>query len=318
VADDQPIEALLPLLVDACGVDDTATWALRPRGSGPIDSRRTLREAGVWHGAILGLQQAEPGERPADVIDGAEAAGPPRQLSRWRRAGIATSSALGRPRAGAGRGPVARARAAWRATDRVAWLERSIAAAARPHGVTIAVASIAPGCGRTTVTALLAALLTSVRPPGVALLPAPGGSARALDATACTTLIARLRAEGELVLLDCPAGFSNPWGQAAWAAADQFVLVAEDRAGDLAALARVASTLAGAGLPVAVVANRSRPWEPTTFARQAALPGTLVALPEHEAAAAELREGRLAWDAAPQGWRIAIAELASALSRTWA
>jgi MinD-like ATPase involved in chromosome partitioning or flagellar assembly len=365
--DDVAVESLLPLMLDACGADGSATWTLLPRGGGPVDARRTLREAGVWPGAVVALHLAGPGEhRRPPVTRAANLSGLPRPLARWRRLGVAVAAAAGLRRAGAGRGPAARVRAAWDATDHVTRLERAIAAPPR-QGVVIAVASIERDCGKTTIASLLAMVLTGTRadpplavdadpasrslsrvlaprlrlagetyldvlerrlrlgdlplgaggPHAAAVLPAPEQPVPELDATSCTALLAQLRADWDVVLLDCPAGFATPWAQAAWAAADQFVLVADERAGGPAALAPMASTLDGAGVTVAVVANRSR----SRSARAAAARGLhspVVALPDDPFAAALLRGGALTWEGAPAGWRRAVAELTASLAQGWA
>jgi MinD-like ATPase involved in chromosome partitioning or flagellar assembly len=329
VPGDLPVESLVPLLVEACGSDASATWTLGPRAGAPLGRGQTLREAGVWPGALLLLRPTDAGERP--------------------RSG----------------GPLAEAREAWRAADRVDRLERAIAAAPWEAGVVIAVASLRPEAGATTITALLAVLLARIlrRPPlaidanletralsrhlaprlrlrpetyldvvagrlrlgdlattgqdpyGVALLPAPERRGTAPDAAACATLVARLKAQGLVVLLDCPTGYATPWGQAAWAAADQFVLVADGRAADLSALAPAASSLTAAGIPVGVVSNRARFRSRTIRAAAAlGLTGAVVGVADDPGAADQLRAGLLTWEAGPPGWRLATAHLAAALA----
>jgi MinD-like ATPase involved in chromosome partitioning or flagellar assembly len=331
VPGDLPVESLVPLLVEACGADVSATWTLGPRAGAPLRPGQTLGEAGVWPGALLVLRPAAAGERR-------------------------------RPRSG---GPLAEAREAWRAADRVDRLERAIAAAPWEAGVVIAVASLRPGAGATTITALLAVLLARIlrRPPlaidanletralsrhlaprlrlrpetyldvvagrlrlgdlattgqdpyGVALLPAPERRGTAPDAAACATLVARLKAQGLVVLLDCPTGFATPWGRAAWAAADQFVLVADGRAADLSALAPAASSLTAAGIPVGVVSNWARFRSRTIRAAAAlGLTGAVVGVADDPGAASQLRAGLLTWEAGPPGWRLATAHLAAALA----
>src|SRR5215472_15365929 len=126
VPDDLPVEALLPLLVEACGADRTATWALIPRGGGPIEARRNLREAGIWPGAVLALRLSGAGEQPrAPVVRAVNLPDLPGPAAPWRRLGAAIAAAV------SGGDAVALARAGWRATGRVAALERVVAAAPR-------------------------------------------------------------------------------------------------------------------------------------------------------------------------------------------
>jgi MinD-like ATPase involved in chromosome partitioning or flagellar assembly len=327
VPDDLAIERLLPLVARACRVDATATWALLPRGGGPIGDGRTLREAGVWRGAILVLRQTGPGER----AEAAPGRGPGLAL-RWPRA-----------------------LTAWRDTGQVARLEHAVEVAPRRRGVVIAVASLQPRSGKTTVAALLALLLLRARahpplvvdgdlasralsrqmaptfrmpsatyadlverrrrladlrpapigPGGMPMLPAPDHPAIAPEAADCAAMVAELRSGWGVTVLDCAAGFATPWGRAAWAEADQFVLVADGRGADLARLESVAAKLTAAGAAVAVVANRVR------------AAGTAPALPDDPIAAALLRAGELGWDAAPEPWRSAVATALASLAADW-
>lgn len=155
-------------------------------------------------------------------------------------------------------------------------------------------------------------------PYEVGLLPAPAGPVPSLDAADCTELLSHLRAAGHLVVLDCPAGFRTPWGQAAWAAADQVVLVGGDGPFEMAALAIVARSLTGAGAPVVGVIDRAR-YRRRTRRTAAAMDLTcpLVALPDDPASAADLRAGLLWWPATPNGWRRPMAQVAAALAATW-
>jgi MinD-like ATPase involved in chromosome partitioning or flagellar assembly len=357
VPDDLAVELLLPIVVGACRADPTATWALEPRGGGPIDGERTLEEAGVWQGAILTLHQTGAGERRPSR-DAQPAAGPRvERLPRGHRLGLALTAARARaaPAQGAPRSALARARTAWRDSGHVARLERTIADAQRRRGVVIAVASLQPGCGKTTVAALLASLLARARPQpplvvdgdlgsralsrqlaptfrmpsatyadlvgrrrrladlrpapigpnGIKLLPAPDHPATAPEAGDCAALVAELRSGWGVTLIDCPAGFATPWGRAAWAEADQFVLVAGGGPAELATAESVAAKLAASGAAVAVVANRVR------SARNVA------ALPDDPIAAALLRAGELAWDAVPEPWRSAVAGTLATLVVHW-
>jgi MinD-like ATPase involved in chromosome partitioning or flagellar assembly len=369
VPDDLAIEALLPLMVETCGEDAGASWALLPRGGDPIPPRRTLRQAGVRDGSILTLFPTGPGERrPARAGRSPALPGVPRRrwlVERLALAGLAAGGHSSEEASAGGGGPLERVRKSWRATGHVARLERAAGTAAPGRGIVIALAPVRPGRGSTTVTALLAMLLAralpgtplaidadlvtraltlnlgprrrldpdtylalvegrqrlgeagraGVPPYGVALLPAPEPAPPAPDAAACAALLASLRAAGDVVLVDCPASFATPWGQAAWAAADQFVLVADGSPGDLAAAAAAASRLEAAGTPVVVVANRARLRARTV--RQAAalgLTAPVVAVPDDPPGAALLRAGQLPWEVAPPAWRRPVAQVAAALA----
>ena len=168
--DDLAVDLLLPLIVSACGADGTATWTLQPRGARPLDGERSLREAGVWQGAILVLRQTGPGERPAPRTArpgqaGARAPAPPtvERLPAGHRLGLTLRAARDAVPRAAPQGAIARARAAWRDSGHLARLEETIAAAPRRRGVVIAVTSLATGCGKTTAAVLLASLLARAR-----------------------------------------------------------------------------------------------------------------------------------------------------------
>jgi Mrp family chromosome partitioning ATPase len=337
VPDDMTVELLLPLIVGACRADGTATWALCPRGGRPVAGERTLREAGVWQGAILALRQTGAGEREhlPPPERGRVGVGAPRHA---RRGGAPTRPPATLPQRVEGTW------FPWRWRGRLAQLESAVADAPRRRGMVIAVASLERGCGKTTVVALLAALLAKSRPQpplvvdgdlrtrtlsrmlapafrmtpatyrrlversmrladlrpaavgpaGVRLLPAPDRPPLTPDADGCRALLAELRSTWGVTVLDCAAGFGTPWAQAAWAAADQFVLVTDGQPQERAALGPVTETLAGAG----VVA-------------------TVVSLAADPNAAALLRAGELPWDAAPPAWRTAVAGAAAELVASW-
>lgn len=356
--EDVAVESLLPELVDRCGDDPTASWALVPAGGEPLESRRTLAQAGVLPGALLALRMLGPGERPPRWAGwGPSVPGVPRRLLGPHRLVLALLAA--------GDDGVL---ASWRATAHTARLERAVAEAPRARGVAIAVAAVQPAAGATTVAALLCAQLARAlaEPPlaidgdlderslsrhlaprlrlpaeayrelvggrlrlgelasaghgphGVALLPAPDPPGPALDAAECAALVPRLAAEGRVVVLDCPGGFRTPWGQAAWAAADQVVLVADARVADAAPAASVAARLAGTGVPVALVANHARIGSRGVRALTAlGLHAPVVRLAHDPHTAARLRDGQLTWEAMPGGWRRAAALLAAALAVRW-
>jgi S-DNA-T family DNA segregation ATPase FtsK/SpoIIIE len=62
VADETPVAALLPVVLDLCAADPSGPWTLAPKGAGALDPDRTLGASGVLHGSILLLQ------RPAAAV----------------------------------------------------------------------------------------------------------------------------------------------------------------------------------------------------------------------------------------------------------
>jgi MinD-like ATPase involved in chromosome partitioning or flagellar assembly len=131
VPEDARISDLLPGLVEACeGGRDAAGWRLAPRGEAPMEAGRTLGEIGLFDGAILELVApeavvAEPAPR--------HVAPPPPLFDSM--------------------GELAYRRV----------LDGAIAAPGARASAVIAVVALHPGAGATTVTALLATLLRSLR-----------------------------------------------------------------------------------------------------------------------------------------------------------
>jgi MinD-like ATPase involved in chromosome partitioning or flagellar assembly len=322
VPGDLAVEALLPILVDACGADVTASWALLPRGGPALPPERSLAGAGLGPGALLALRMTGPGERPVPATWRAarRAAELERALAAAPRSGGAVI-ALSAPRSGGG------------ATTVTALLATLLARtfAEPPFAIDgdLERRSLSQLLGlRLRVSpATYADLVTGrlragdiPRPLGVEVLPAPEPAGEGpVDAAACTAMLGRLRAAGRLVLLDCPAGLGTAWGQAAWAAADQVVLVADGRTTGAAEVTPVAEGLTGAGLAAVVVANRVRAGARPTRALAAALGAgvPVVAVPRDPVASALLRAGQLTPEATPEAWRRAAAQLATTLAAGW-
>src|SRR6202165_3845695 len=61
---DSRVEDLIPALVQACeGRTDASGWMLAPKGEAPLDGSRTIRECGLFRGAVL--VPSAPDGRPA-------------------------------------------------------------------------------------------------------------------------------------------------------------------------------------------------------------------------------------------------------------
>jgi S-DNA-T family DNA segregation ATPase FtsK/SpoIIIE len=80
VADETPVAALLPVVLDLCAADPGVPWTLTPKGGRALDPDRTLGECGVLHGSILLLERAAApavaAPRPAPVPAPAAAPAP--------------------------------------------------------------------------------------------------------------------------------------------------------------------------------------------------------------------------------------------------
>src|ERR1700694_601759 len=73
---DSRVEDLIPALVQACeGPTDASGWMLAPKGEAPLDGSRTIRECGLFRGAVLVLSapDVEPAvPAPAATSPGAD------------------------------------------------------------------------------------------------------------------------------------------------------------------------------------------------------------------------------------------------------
>jgi MinD-like ATPase involved in chromosome partitioning or flagellar assembly len=171
VPDDLPVQQLLPALVEACRCEQEAgRWSLQARGEGPLAPQQTLKEAGVYRGALLELKAEEPPRRRGG-----------RHLPSWAEVGLYHALTTGtslrtraRERARVSRpaaapGPAAAARSAtakhWPPDP-----DSAIAGAVIQRGLLIAVLGSEPGAGATTVAALLATLFAHLRPDRVAAM----------------------------------------------------------------------------------------------------------------------------------------------------
>jgi MinD-like ATPase involved in chromosome partitioning or flagellar assembly len=241
-----PLEHLLPSVVEAVGAGaEPDRWRLArsASGDGALAPHSSLTESGVIDGTTLYLTRDG---------DGAEAPSlePPRyrlghRLVRaagaflgWSNAGGTSEGALDpqTPAALTALPPltrVERARQVWRATDFVEQLEALAAGPRLSRCATIAVVSPKGGVGKTTITALLGMLLSTLRPDRVVAIdanPDYGSLGRALvpehrvfvddfltlmdsELAAATEVEAQLgRTRHGLLVLPTPTDPARMWG----------------------------------------------------------------------------------------------------------
>jgi MinD-like ATPase involved in chromosome partitioning or flagellar assembly len=164
---DRRVDDLMPGLLQACeGVGDGAGWKLAPQGETPIDGSRTLGECGLFRGAVLVLSPPSPTEAADAALGGSGGIS------------IASAPALARRLAARLKTPEPSAdtgRAGREAYMRM--LEDAIAASRPGASTVVAVISDRPGAGATTVTALLATLISELRADRVAVVDASPESA---------------------------------------------------------------------------------------------------------------------------------------------
>lgn len=164
--EDARVDDLLPSLVEVCeGGSDPAGWSLVPLGEAPLAGERKLGECGLFPGAMLALVapvQAENAAPGADFL-------PVSELALRIKATLQSI------------GPIARlARAPQRihSIDRMSdagylrLLDDAIAAPRSGASTVVAVMSANAGAGTTTVTVMLATLLSSLRSDQVAAVDA--------------------------------------------------------------------------------------------------------------------------------------------------
>jgi MinD-like ATPase involved in chromosome partitioning or flagellar assembly len=202
VSTETPISELIPTFVEMTGEDPSdpdapqPVWSVAPPGGQPLPLDRTLRGAGIADGAVLALtevrSQAKAPPRPAELRKPRAKHGPlsqrmetvlPTRVDWLGRLVLATKAFFGyeeepveiesapppvasaqerlsRPEQ---RGPLQRARLAWRTSDYLGRLDRRIAEPRLTRCITVAVVSPKGGVGKTTTTALLGSLLADVR-----------------------------------------------------------------------------------------------------------------------------------------------------------
>jgi MinD-like ATPase involved in chromosome partitioning or flagellar assembly len=200
VSTETPLAELIPTFVElsAEGSDDGRVWSVAPPGGGPLPLDLTLAQSAVADGTVLTLTQlrsaalAPPSparERVRDIEpqrgtprERAQAALPERLTGGQRMgraikalfgyedeppivesaepAGETNRDALTKP---VQRSAMERAKAAYRESDYIGRLDRTIAAPRLARCATIAVVSPKGGVGKTTLTILLGSLLARAR-----------------------------------------------------------------------------------------------------------------------------------------------------------
>ncbi len=202
VSTETPISELIPTFVDMSTEDPPnpeaaqPVWSVAPPGQQPLPLDKTLRDAGIADGDVLTLTEVRPQAkappRPAEQRKPRPKHGPmsermntllPTRLDLPGRVSLATKAFFGHEEGPAviesapppvesaqarlsrpeQRGPINRARLAWRESDYLGRLDRRIAEPRLTRCVTVAVVSPKGGVGKTTTTALLGSLLAGVR-----------------------------------------------------------------------------------------------------------------------------------------------------------
>ncbi|HEY4867493.1 MAG TPA: EsaB/YukD family protein [Candidatus Dormibacteraeota bacterium] len=344
--EDVPVEQLLPALLDAVGCEHgSGRWSLVPRGGEPLGRERTLRQSGVYQGAILQLRA----EDPEAAMASAEPRAPWAEVAslQLRRAGGWALRAGGQ----AGLAVTKEAGTGVRNRRRLSTTDEDggIAGAVTKPGLVIAVLAEEQGAGATTVTALLATLLARLRQAPVTAVDTEGPSGRlslyltapepqpgpyslspAAHPTAGIRSQGRLRSgpdglrlrqlseqpefgEEGVVVVDC--GLPGSLGaRATLARADLCVAVSRAPGGPTSWKDRTAAEGRRPGQRLGAVVNRARrPALGRPRRDTPAAAGGKVSLTYEPAAASRLRAGAFSWDDAPRSWHADVRALADAL-----
>ncbi len=346
VPEDARIEDLVPSLVEVCeGSSDSRGWSLAPMGEAPIGGDQTLRQRGLFPGAVLVL--AAP-LQPADAEP--EAHVPfASDLAQRLKARLQPSAHLP---------DIDRMSDA----EYLRFLDDAIVTPRSGASTVVAVISAHAGRGTTTVTALLATLLSTLRTDqvvavdacpqsgalshwmapesglrgdsyrslfeptltpervraalvkvgrGLALLPAPTDQRMepTADEQAWVRLIQHLRHLSNFVILDCGAGFRRASTRAALGAADQVVLVSKSSPGETGP-GRIIETIRAQGQSVALVANQA---SKRSRATRSAAGVQQLSLAHEPRPAQRLKTRGFSWSDAPSSWQESMRELAAVL-----
>src|SRR6266851_3056173 len=325
VPEDARIEDPVPSLVEVCeGSSDSRGWSLAPMGEAPIGGEQTLGQRGLFPGAVLVLAaplQPADAEPEAHVLFASD-------LAQRLKARLQPSTHL--PDID-------------RMTDAeyLRFLEDAIVTPRSGASTVVAVISAHAGRGTTTVTALLATLLSTLRTDqvvavdayrslfeptltpervraalvkvgrGLALLPAPTDQRMepTADEQAWVRLIQHLRHLSNFVILDCGAGFRRASTRAALGAADQVVLVSKSSPGETGP-GRIIETIRAQGQSVALVANQA---SKRSRATRSAAGVQQLSLAHEPQPAQRLKTRGFSWSDAPSSWQESMRELAAVL-----
>jgi Mrp family chromosome partitioning ATPase len=306
---DSRVRDLLPGIVRLCeDRHDGAQWSLKPRGEDVLAGDQTLADAGVLRGAILELI-----EPVATAPEGETSVSKP---ERGPRIDSLSESAY------------------------IRVLEDAITGREISQSMVVAVMANHAGDGTTTIAALLATLLGSLRDDSIALVDANPDSGAlghwlAPDALRPTfereldphqvlaalvgvgirtsvlpapsgpvewrSLIEHLRRLQSIVVLDCAAGFRKPSSAAALAAADLVVVVT--RAAHRSPRMPHAKTI--------VQVENQAPRQQRSM--QSASGVRVVTVVDEPTAARRLKTRGFTWSQAPESWQVSIRELAALL-----
>jgi len=331
IPQDAYVDDLIPSLVEACeGRQDSLGWTLRPKGEAPLPGTRTLRESGLFAGAVLILgepdrdENAEADSKRAEVQ--AMDTGRTDDAAYIRLLGdaivaprLATSTVIAAisEHHGAGTTTVAVLLATLLGElrdDRLAVVDANPDSGALSHWLVPdnalsrdAYATLFRGS--LTPDQVRAALVSAS--PKLSVLPAPieRASPAVAGAAGWSRLIEHLRHLNNIVILDCGAGIHRVVSQAALDAADQVVLVSKPRPAQADETTPDVEAMLRRGRTVVVVTNQAP--KRARSARTAGLQHVTIAFEPHHAK--RLRTRGFTWDRAPAAWQESMRELAAVL-----
>ena len=334
VPQDALIDDLVPSLVEVCeGGQGADGWRLVPIGETALPGTRTLRECGIYAGAVLTL--VGPGR-----LENAE--GDAEQRAKERaididRAGDAAymrllGDAIAAPRLGASTviAVISEHHAAGATTvavllgmlladlrdDQVAVVDANPESGALSHWM---VPDSAPS--REAYVALFrpnlapeqvrAALVSASPKLSILAAPAEPAGAAAGAPAGWSRVIEHLRRLHNIVILDCGAGTHRPLSKAALDAADQVVLVSKPQPVQVDSTMPDVESLRSLGRSVVVVTNQAPNRARSARSADGVQHVTITYEPHH---AKRLRTRGFSWARAPVSWQVSLRELAAVLA----
>jgi MinD-like ATPase involved in chromosome partitioning or flagellar assembly len=159
VPQDARVDDLIPSLVEVCeGLQDPAGWSLAPQGEAPLGEDQTLGERGLFPGAVLVLvAPGLPGQAKSETVQPPASDMARRVAARLRSVGPNLPALA--PRTSPSMPDIRRISDA----DYLQLLDAAITAPRSGASTVVAVMSAHAGAGTTTVTLLLATLLSTLR-----------------------------------------------------------------------------------------------------------------------------------------------------------
>ncbi len=333
VPPDARVDDLVPSLIEVCeGRQDAVGWRLVPMGETALPGTRTLRECGVFAGAVLTLV----GPDRLEHAEGDEEQPEARAID-IDRAGDAAylrllGDAIAAPRLGASTVIAVISEHHAAGTTTVAVLLATLFGELRDDQVAVVDANPDSGAlshwmvpdsapSREAYAALFrpnlapeqirAALVSASPKLSILAAPAEPAGAAAGPPAGWSRIIEHLRHLHNIVILDCSAGIHRPLSKAALDAADQVVLVSKPQPAQVDKTMPDVESVRSRGQSVVVVTNQAPNRARSNRSADGVQHVTITYEPHH---AKRLRTPGFTWARAPVSWQVSLRELAAVLA----